>query len=82
MRPSRPPQSSRRILASRGGTFVLAAALLAASILLVVGPGTSQPVEAQSADLRTVTMRVAADDAYRAQPKWEANLPHYRVGSA
>jgi len=82
MRPSRPPQSSRRILASREGTFVLAAALLAASILLVVGPGTSQPVEAQSADLRTVTMRVAADDAYRTQPKWEANLPHYRVGSA
>jgi len=63
---SRPSPASRRKLR--------AAALLAASILLAVGLGPSQPVQAQSADLRTVTMRVAADDTYRAQPNWETNL--------
>jgi hypothetical protein len=36
--------------------------------------GTSRPGHAQPADLRTVTLRVAADDAYRDQPNWEANL--------
>jgi hypothetical protein len=34
----------------------------------------SRAGHAQPADLRTVTLRVAADDAYRAQPNWEANL--------
>jgi Flp pilus assembly protein TadD len=50
------------------------AALLVASVLVAVALGSYQPVQAQPADLRTVTMRVAADDTYRAQPNWEANL--------
>ena len=45
-----------------------------ASLLLAVVLGTSQPLHAQPAELRTVTMRLAADDTYRAQPNWEANL--------
>ena len=50
------------------------AGFLAASILLAAGLGTCQPVQAQPADLRTVTVRLAPDEAYRAQPNWEANL--------
>jgi hypothetical protein len=48
--------------------------LLVASLLLAVVLGTSQPLHAQPAELRTMTMRLAADDTYRAQPNWEANL--------
>jgi len=67
MSPSRPSHS-------RGRTGFPRTALLLASILLAVVLGTSRPGHAQPADLRTVTLRVAADDAYRAQPNWEANL--------
>ena len=45
-----------------------------ASLLLAVVLGTSPPLHAQPAELRTVTIRLAADDTYRAQPNWEANL--------
>jgi tetratricopeptide (TPR) repeat protein len=54
--------------------FVRRTGLLAAPIVLVIGLGTHQPVRAQPAELRTVTMRAAPDEAYRAQPSWEASL--------
>jgi tetratricopeptide (TPR) repeat protein len=48
--------------------------LLAAPILLAIGLCAHQPAQAQPADVRTVTMRAAPDEAYRAQPNWEAGL--------
>src|SRR4029453_17405813 len=73
MRPSRPSHSRGRKLMHRVTAFPRTALLLA-SILLAVVLGSRRPGHAQPADLRTVTLRVAADDAYRAQPNWEANL--------
>ena len=73
MRPSRPSQCMGRKRTNRGAVLPRTW-LLVASPLLAVVLGTSQPLHAQPAELRTVTMRLAADDTYRAQPNWEANL--------
>jgi tetratricopeptide (TPR) repeat protein len=53
-------------------TSARAARLAALTILWIVG--LCQPVPGQPADLRTITMRAAADETYRAQANWEANL--------
>jgi hypothetical protein len=53
---------------------VRAIALLAAAILLAVGLAGVNPAPAQAADVRTLTIRAAPDESYRAQPSWEANL--------
>jgi len=54
--------SSRRILASRGGGVRSGGRPPCGAYPPRGRSGTSQPVHAQSADLRTVTMRVAADE--------------------
>ena len=59
---------------NRGGAAVRAAGLFATTILLIIGLGTHQPLRAQPADVRAVTMRAAPDGGYRAQPNWEARL--------
>jgi tetratricopeptide (TPR) repeat protein len=46
---------------------------LAVSTLLVLGLAVERST-AQPVDVRTVTMRVAADESYRSLPDWEANL--------
>jgi tetratricopeptide (TPR) repeat protein len=48
--------------------------LLAIAILLAVGLAGVDPASAQPAEVRTLTMRAAPDQSYRAQPSWEANL--------
>lgn len=53
-------------------TSARAALSTALSILWIVG--LCPPVPAQPADLRTITVRAAPDDTYRAQANWEANL--------
>src|SRR5215470_4717693 len=53
---------------------VRAIALVAAAILLAVGLAGVNPAPAQAADIRTLTMRAAPDESYRAQTNWEANL--------
>ena len=53
---------------------VRAIALLAAAILLAVGLAGVNAAPAQAADVRTLTIRAAPDESYRAQPSWEANL--------
>ncbi len=53
---------------------VRAIALLAAAILLAVGLGGVKPAPAQAPDVRTLTIRAAPDNSYRAHPSWEANL--------
>ena len=53
---------------------VRAIALLAAAILLAVSLAGVNPAPAQAADVRTLTIRAAPDESYRAQPSWEANL--------
>jgi Tfp pilus assembly protein PilF len=73
MRPSHPSHCRRGKRTNRGGALPWAW-LPVASLLLAIVLGTSQPLPAQPAELRTVTMRLAADDTYRAQPNWEANL--------
>ncbi len=45
-----------------------------AVILVVMSLGTHHLLDAQPAALRTVTMRVAPDETYRAQRNWEAAL--------
>ena len=50
----------------------LAATGLAA--LATIGLASSDVAHAQPAGVRTVTMRAAADETYRAQPNWEQNL--------
>jgi tetratricopeptide (TPR) repeat protein len=47
---------------------------LAASILGIIWLGGGHLAHAQSADLRTITMRVVPDESYRAQTNWEATL--------
>ena len=47
---------------------------LALSTLLVLCDPFGQRAHAQSGDVRTNTMRAAADDTYRAQPQWEGDL--------
>lgn len=73
MNPSRPSHSRGKKLTDRVAVFARVA-LVGASVLVAVVLGTSSPGQAQPADLRTVTLRLAADDTYRAQPNWEANL--------
>ena len=51
-----------------------APALLAAAIVLALGPGGERPAPAQPADIRTLAVRAAPDGSYRAQPNWEATL--------
>jgi tetratricopeptide (TPR) repeat protein len=53
---------------------VRAITLPAAAILLAVVLAGVNPAPAQAADVRTLTMRAAPDDSYRAQPNWEGNL--------
>ncbi len=53
---------------------VPAIALLAAAMLLVVCLAGVNPATAQPSDVRTLTLRAAPDQSYRAQPSWEANL--------
>jgi tetratricopeptide (TPR) repeat protein len=47
---------------------------LAVLILLAMTLGTHHLLHAQSAGLRTVTVRVAPDETYRAQANWQATL--------
>lgn len=47
---------------------------VAACFLAAVSFGANPLSHAQSTDVRTVTMRVVVDDAYRAQLDWEATL--------
>ena len=68
------PSHCRRRKRTNRGAALPWAWLLVASLLLAIVLGTSQPLPAQPGELRTVTMRLAADDTYRAQPNWEANL--------
>src|SRR5437867_10204125 len=49
-------------------------ARLAVSTLLVICLAVDHRANAQPADVRTITMRVAADGSYRALPDWEAAL--------
>src|SRR5215510_8266762 len=53
---------------------VRAIALLAAAILLVVALAGVNPASAQPTGVRTLTIRAAPDESYRAPPNWEANL--------
>src|SRR5262245_3989041 len=53
---------------------VRAIALLAAAILLAVALAGVNPASAQPTGVRTLTIRAAPDESYRAQPNWEANL--------
>jgi len=48
--------------------------LAALSVLLTLSEGGIPRLHAQSPEIRTVTVRVAPDEAYRAQPNWEATL--------
>ncbi|HET8578601.1 MAG TPA: tetratricopeptide repeat protein [Methylomirabilota bacterium] len=43
-------------------------------IFATVSLGCTHPSHAQSADVRTVTMRAVVDEAYRGLPNWEATL--------
>lgn len=47
---------------------------LAVSTLLVLCLAVEPRAMAQPAEVRTITMRVAADEAYRTQPDWETTL--------
>ena len=47
---------------------------LAASALVVTCIAVEHRAHAQSADVRTITLRVAADEGYRALPNWETAL--------
>jgi tetratricopeptide (TPR) repeat protein len=47
---------------------------LALAALLVLGDPFDHRARAQSGDVRTLTMRVAADDTYRTRPQWEVDL--------
>src|SRR5216117_511857 len=49
-------------------------ARLAVSTLLVICLAVDHRANAQPADVRTITMRVAADESYRARTDWEAAL--------
>lgn len=50
-----------------GGLAVLSA-------LLTLSAGGTSHLQAQTPDIRTITVRVAPDEAYRAQPNWETTL--------
>lgn len=56
--------------------FRAARPLVVAILLACVlgGFGSGDRLHAQTADVRTVTMRLAPDETYRAQPNWEATL--------
>jgi Flp pilus assembly protein TadD len=47
---------------------------LGLAALLVLGDPFDHRARAQSGDVRTLSMRVAADDTYRTRPQWEADL--------
>ena len=75
--PRHDPDAVARFFLTRWGVgmFVRTTGLLAAPILLAIALCIGQPAQAQApADVRTVTMRAAPDEAYRAQPNWEAGL--------
>src|SRR4029450_11526704 len=63
MRPTRPAQCRGRKRTIRGAALPRAWPLVA-SLLLAVVLGTSPPLHAQPAELRTVTLPLAADDTY------------------
>lgn len=47
---------------------------LARSALLMLCAPFEPRAHAQSTDVRTITMRAAADDSYRTRRQWEADL--------
>ena len=66
--------SHRAAFPDAGVPSVHATALLAAAILLAVGVVGVNAAPAQPAGVRTLTIRAAPDESYRAQPNWEATL--------